>query len=146
LYASDVPYDLLKGGVAAIRADFPDSHAHHIVDAFLGGQIVSVCTCGDHNRPILKRLKNVDEVWVFCFRKVMNMEWRMMGRFAKPDVFVALTLHNRNDISTFKKYTKAAEDFIEEWDRTFHNAQPFRGVAARDYITGLIEDLDDPFS
>jgi hypothetical protein len=142
IYAADEPFELLGGGNAAISADFPDVHAHAHIDAFLAGQIVSCCLCGDHSAT-LKRLQDVDEVWVFCFRKVMKSEWRMMGRFSKPNVFIALRMYERRDLSPRRKYTEAANDFIDLWDKTFYGSPPRRGNRSSDYLTGPVNDLDN---
>jgi hypothetical protein len=141
LYVADRPFDLLAGGAEAVEADFPDPHAHHLVDAFITGQIVSVCLCGEHNAD-LKRLQDVDEVWVLCFRKVRMNQWRVLGRFSRQDCFVGLTIHRRDEIGTRKKYTKAASDFISFWNIALRGAQPLRGSHWVDYLTGPVQDLD----
>jgi hypothetical protein len=143
LHVTDRPYKLLAGGQEAVQADFPDPHAHHLVDAFLAGEMLSVCLCGDHVADI-KRLQNVDEVWVFCFRAIKMKQWRIMGRFSKRDCFVGLVIHERSEIGTRKKYTKAAEDFIEMWSLKFGDAGPLRGSHWTDYLTGPMQELDAP--
>jgi hypothetical protein len=145
LHAADRPFDLLGGGQSAVQADFPDPFAHHLVDAYLAGGIVSVCLCGDHHADI-ERLQDVDEVWVFCFRTVKAKQWRIMGRFSKRDCFIGLTIHQRSEIGTRKKYTQAAKDFIALWNAVFMSAQPLRGTHWSDYLTGPVQDLDDPLT
>ena len=140
---SDRPFDLLAGGQTAIQNDFPDPQAHALVDSYLAGEIVSVCLCGQHSAQI-ERLEDVDEVWVFCFRAMKSQQWRIMGRFSKRDCFVGLSIYNRNEINTRRKYTQAANDFISIWNREFKNASPLRGTHWSDYLTGPVQDLDAP--
>lgn len=145
LHVTDDIFDLLAGGSAAATADFPDAHAHSLIDSFLLGEYVSVCLCGDHEAD-LKRLRAVDEVWVLCFRRVQLNQWRVIGRFSKPNTFVGLSIHRRGEINTWKKYNSAAQAFISKWNSTLHGRAPLRGNHWTDYLTGPVQDRDDPFS
>jgi len=142
MHVSDEVYDLLAGGATAAKAGFPDAEAHALVDAYLTGMSVKVCMCGDHSAE-LKRMQEVDEVWLFCFRNVGNNQWRLMGRFSTVDCFVGLRAYRRGDLSGRRKYTAAGKDFIKEWDRVFCGASPIKRSHWNDYLTGPVQDVDD---
>jgi hypothetical protein len=147
MYASDEVRRLLNGGDAAVAADFPDVHADVLITTFLAGQYLTVSLLGNSDQgPDLERLRDVDEVWVFCFRKIRDNQWRIMGRFSRLNTFVGLTIHHRKrDLSGHRNYEIKAEAFIQQWNRCFDNAEPLRGTQWTDYLSGPVRDVDDSF-
>ncbi len=131
----------------AIKEDFPDAHADALMSAFQAGYSVSVSLFGDprQQRPDLERMHGVDEVWLLCFRKMRQNQWRLMGRFTKIDTFVGLHLYRRSELAG-KNYERSAFSFQACWDRSI-GSRFLRGSHWTDYLTGSIRDVDsaDPY-
>lgn len=151
MYVSEDINNLLKGGGPAATANFPDHRAHALIDSFIGGEFLSVSLLGDPSKksPEFERMSNVDEVWLVCFRKVSDNQWRIMGRFSKFDTFIGLAIHKRCDLAGKtkgrKNYELKAEEFIEQWNDCFGRADPHRGSHWTDYLSGPVKDVDDAF-
>lgn len=131
----------------AMKEDFPNAHADALMSAFQGGFSVTVSLLGDPNgrRPDIERMRDVEEVWLFCFRRMKLNQWRLMGRFIKSDTFIRLHLYRRSDLAG-KAYERRAFEFQTCWDRSFGNRFIRGGTHWTDYLTGTIKDVDEPDS
>jgi len=151
IYVSEDVNALLHGGARAATANFPDHRAHALIDSFIAGEFLSVSLLGDPSKksPELERMSNVDEVWLICFRKASDNQWRIMGRFSKFNTFIGLAIHKRSDLGGRtkgrKNYELKAEEFIEQWNDRFRRAEPHRGVHWTDYLSGPVKDVDESF-
>jgi hypothetical protein len=136
---------LIEGGDAAKAEGFPDAHARAVVTSFISGGWITLSLKGNSAHKVeLERMHTVDEVWLFCFRKVQHNQWRIMGRFSRHNAFVGLTIHKRSAL-TGKAYEQRANDFIDLWGRTFYGSPPLRGCHWSDYVSPPARDQDEKF-
>ena len=70
------------------------------------------------------------------------IRWRVFGRFAEPDTFVATSMRTRSMLGKRSSlaWVSAMRDCEQTWKRLFPTTMPFAAVRARDYIT---ENCDD---
>lgn len=122
------------------QAGFPNVRYDVELGAYCKGYIIS-CTRRMNGKSAFKWLKGHDEVWVLSFRSPPP-GWRIFGRFAKPNTFVALRYYERERLKDLVQYNRAAEDLIEEWDKTFPGVAPFRGQTFNDYLGEMHRDDD----
>ena len=89
-----------------------------------------------------KWLENHDEVWVMCF-KGAGVVWRVLGRFARPGLFVGLFCVERGEIHPWAAYQAKASATVAEWEQRFPNHEPFRGSKIEDYLGDMVINKDD---
>ena len=141
IFVSDQVAELLSDNAAARKADFPDAVARALIDSFLLGRLIKVSLKGNGTVD-LERMRNVDEVWVLCFRRVSDNQWRIMGRFSSFNKFVGLTAHKRSDLKG-KSYDEKGRECVGEWLRCFKRLQPLRGNHWSDYLSAPVQNADD---
>lgn len=109
---------------------------------YLAGVFVTGSMQGDPRglRPDFERLETLDEVWVMCFRQPRHEQWRLMGRFIKPNSFVGLGFYRREFLNGKKHYQKQAELFLEHWNRVAIDMTTYVGHAIEDYISQPVRD------
>jgi len=130
--------------LAAHNGGFPDVQGAIFIQNFVSGARVEASLLGDPDkkRPDMERLTDVNEVWVACFRKPRDNQWRLMGRFAVTNVFIGLALHRRADLEG--AYTERANEFAAEWDRLLPTCPVVRGTYVGQYMTKPAVDVDAP--
>lgn len=112
---------------------------------YCAGWAVTVSLIGDPEgkRPRIERLKDLDEVWVFCARKPRGDQVRMFGRFLDAGKFVALALHDRGFLGRASHYNTVAATIPKVWNNLFSSVQPLRASAASEYLRGNVRDVDE---
>jgi hypothetical protein len=132
-----VPYEINEALKAIV--DLPKIRS--ILQRYISGMYVTASLQGDPNghRPDLERLTNVNEVWVMCFRQPRFDQWRLMGRFIAPNVFVALALFRREFLNGDKNYQVIAEKFAAAWP-TIDFGVVRMGASVEDYISQPVRD------
>jgi hypothetical protein len=138
---------IIRHRPTTVREDFPNPLGEALITSYLAGGYVSVSLNGDPDRrkPDLERMYNVDEVWLMCFRRQKHNQWRLMGRFAKVDTFVGLSLWRRRELVGVN-YERKAFEFQVLWDHIFDGEPYIRGGKHwREYLTGTVKDVDESY-
>ena len=122
---------------------FPGAVGAAFITTFVMGGYVTASLIGDPGglRPQMERLIDLDEVWVACFREPKFNQWRLMGRFARTNVFIGLTLHRRTDLAG-DKYAVKANDFLNRWATLLPNCPIIRGTYLGESLTKPTRDVD----
>jgi hypothetical protein len=110
---------------------------------YIGGMLVSGSMNGDpgNKHPDFERLTGCNEVWVMCFRAPPDNQWRLMGRFVRPNEFVGLALFSRKFLNGKRHYHAQAQNLESGWPPS----QPyFVGSVIEDYISQPVRDLYVP--
>lgn len=74
------------------------------------------------------------EIWEFRVQNT-NPKLRVLGRFAKVDVFVALNLYERPELQTEGHWDEAKRRCQADRDKLLHPNTPVVGSTIRDYIS-----------
>lgn len=113
-----------------------------VMQRYLAGMYVTGTLQGDPDRkqPDFERLEKVDEVWVMCFRAPHFDQWRLMGRFSAPNVFVGLGLFRRAYLNGKAHYQAQAEAFVSHWSAVVGRAPIQVGGMIEDYISMPVRD------
>ncbi|HVY20458.1 MAG TPA: hypothetical protein VHA70_10320 [Bauldia sp.] len=129
--------------LAQPNGGFPDVQGAVFVTNFVGGGLVSASLRGDpnKNRPDMERLVDLDEVWVACFRRPRDNQWRLMGRFVRQNVFIGLSLYRRRELVD-GAYAKKAAEFITRWNSLLAAASVVRSDFVADYLSKPTMDVD----
>lgn len=119
---------------------FPSYQAEVILSRFcagyyLGGSLKSAKDCD------IERLENIGEVWAICLRKP-RPGWRLFGRFAQRDVFVATAAYDRHELAG-ANYAAKALDAIFTLNKEFPQVPEHIGGMLSDYMSGPIYDMDE---
>lgn len=129
--------DLLK----TVEPYFPRAEANIVMARFRAGEFITVSRATEPHAD-LKRMIDVDEVWVLCFRKPRSGgQGRLLGRFIEKDVFVGLAAHLRDDLGG-AAYANRAGDAISLWDDQI-NCTVLRGESLGDYLSPNFRDMDN---
>jgi hypothetical protein len=131
--------DLLAGRLP--DSGFPHTQADVDVGRFCKGLIVSASR-REKSKADFKWLKGHCEVWVLSFRKPPP-GWRVFGRFARKNVFVAFCHYEREDLADNVQYQAAAKALIAEWDKRFPKMEPFKGSRFEDYFGDMVRNDDE---
>lgn len=113
---------------------------HRLFDRFISGQMISVALRRNIKGSNIKRLSpRTEEVWEFKIRK--GPQFRVFGRFAQPDTFVALTGPvDRAGCDYGAEITRCQR----EWVSLLPGHPPLHGRVASDYITTRVFTLGNP--
>ena len=132
----------VNGTLADPSGGFPGHQGAAFITRFVMGTYISASLVGDpeHKRPDMERLVDVDEVWVACFREPKFNQWRLMGRFARTNVFIGLALHRRTELAG-NRYTAKAEQFAIRWATLLPSCPIVRGASVGEYLTKPARDL-----
>jgi hypothetical protein len=140
LYVTPDVSSLLDGSGAA---GFPTAEAKVRIHDYLAGWLVlaALGTCPKDARPDFCRLRDVDEVWEFCFRKP-RPGWRIFGRFFQKDVFIGLVAFDAHDLHRDRQgHVNGAQKAIVEWDTVFPTDQAFWADSLGEYFGGVVRDV-----
>lgn len=128
-------------GAGSKPAGFPCATADLMIHRYRVGNIVHG-TRKPQGRGDFKWLENHDEVWVMCF-KGAGVIWRMLGRFAQPNLFVGLYNVERGELVPWSAYQAKAASTVADWDARFPKCDPFRGSKFQDYLGDMVFNEDD---
>ena len=131
---------VLSGGTSQ-PPGFPCAAADLMFHRYRVGNIIH-CTRRPQGKGDFKWLENHDEVWVMCF-KGAGVPWRMLGRFARPNLFVGLFNVERGELSPWSAYQAKAAGTIADWDAKFPGCDPYRGTKFEDYLGSMVFSEDD---
>jgi len=120
-------------------AGFPHIKADLDLARFCRGFIVSA-TRREKGKADFKWLKGHDEVWVLYIHKPPP-GWRIFGRFARKNVFVAFRYYEREELPD--NFYAAAQNVIQQWDMKFPGVDPFRGGRFEDYLGDMVRNEDE---
>ncbi len=130
MWADPEVFDLLKGNKTGVH--FPSIKADVLIGQFCKGLMVSVSR-EQSSRAEYKWFKGHDEVWAWSFRSPAP-GWRILGRFARKNVFVALAAHDRHALADMATYNAIAAGLPAQWERKFPGVAPYRGTDFSDYV------------
>lgn len=70
--------------------------------------------------------------------------WRVFGRFAAPDTFVATSVRTRDMLGkrTSTAWIATMKDCERDWQQLFPTTAPFTAARARAYITENCDDFE----
>lgn len=123
------------------QAGFPHVQADVDLGRFCKGNIVSA-TRRERGKSDFKWLRGHREVWVLSFRKPPP-GWRIFGRFARKNLFVALRYYEREQLPDNILYQQAARDLIADWEARFPGTEPYRGSRFEDYFGDMVRNDDE---
>lgn len=124
------------------NSGFPHYAADADIARYMASHLVFVSLTGNSKpKPDLERLRDLDEVWAFCLRK-LPPGWRIFGRFWEKNVFIGLSAYNRHDLGSAKRYGLKASPIPRDWEAIIGDAPPHRGNAVGDYVTEVYRDVD----
>lgn len=112
------------------------ARARQLLDQFSEGGLISVRMPPSKNtKAQLALLSDAsDEIWEF--RSVEpDPQIRIFGRFAEPNVFIALAIRNKPDAATDDQYFEIREKCKREWRIYFPSYNPHTGNSANDYLS-----------
>jgi hypothetical protein len=114
-----------------------------LFDSFIVGEFISATLEETVMSTDLKRLSpGGDEVWEFKIGKKKYSQWRIFGRFAQLNHFVALTgPTDRTNID----YPSEIVRCRDEWRRLLANLPPVYGSNINDYISPSGIPLGNPW-
>jgi hypothetical protein len=83
------------------------------------------------------------EIWEMRVTQPI-VRWRIFGRFAAPDTFVATSMRTRGLLGKRSSlaWVLAMQDCEQAWQRLFPTTMPFTAIRARDYITENCDDFE----
>lgn len=128
---------------------YPDERGAAFLYNFVKGGPVTVSLSGDSSKWVrrehcyLERLKDLDEVWVVRFEAPYGNPWRLMGRFARQDLFLGLTAHRRKDLGG-DAYRERALEFIKLWERLLPEVTFLRETTLPAYLRKPYIDVENP--
>jgi hypothetical protein len=93
----------------------------------------------------LKRLIDADEVWTFRFARIRSRinGWRMFGRFADHNRFIAFRAYPRDNLGTDQQWADAIQQTIGDWQAIFGNMPPYAGQDVAAYLSEPYHDVTD---
>jgi hypothetical protein len=118
---------------------FPAPSAEVLIGKFAAGQLVTVSRQITKTKPDIEQIVGADEVWALCARRPAP-GWRLLGRWHKPNVFIALRAWNKNDL--FSNYPRASREVVEDWQELL-DEPAHRGGTVSDYLGGVFRDVDE---
>ncbi len=140
VYASPEMYRFLTASSSDSTVEQDRSRLHRLMDRFTSGRGISVALKRHINGSNLKRLSpGTEEVWEF--KITSQPQFRVFGRFARPDNFIVLTGpvdRQGCDYDAEKLRCQA------EWNNLGQGFTPLYGSRANDYITTNVIPLGDP--
>jgi putative component of toxin-antitoxin plasmid stabilization module len=111
-----------------------------LFDRFISGRTISVALKRQIKGSNMKRLSpRSEEVWEF--KITQGPQFRVFGRFAQPDVFIALT--GPVDRAGCD-YSTEIVNCQKEWVYLFPGHPPLFGRVASDYIAANVVSLGNP--
>lgn len=119
---------------------FPATEAEKLNGRFSAGYLVTVSRRLTKQRPDIEQIVGQNEVWALCARKP-KPGWRLLGRWQKQDVFVALRAWEKTQL--YGKYPQASQEVINDWRGLFDTRGPHRGRDVSDYLSGVFRDVDE---
>lgn len=137
IWALNDVFELLKG-LKNPDAGFPALSTDMFIGRFLKGWIVSVSR-KENSKAEFKWLKRHDDVWVLSFRKP-SPGWRIFGRFARKNVFVAMVYFEREELSDMVTYNKKASEIPSLWDAKFPGVAPYTASTSEDYLGSMVKE------
>lgn len=113
-----------------------------LFDAFIAGDSISATLEETVMRTDLKRLSpGSNEVWEFKIGKKKFIQWRVFGRFAEFNHFVALTgPSDRTNIDIAEQIVTCQD----KWRTLFGYLPPLSGSDIDDYFSAAPISLTDP--
>lgn len=137
--------DIIDGVLDGTDAStgFPSGRADARIAQYIAGQLVFVSLIGtsaDHVN--LERLRDVDEVWMFCFRSPPP-GWRLFGRFWARNKFYGLRLYDRHELPSDAAFAVAATETILDYEAMVGTTY-LRASSVGEYLTGVWKDVDEP--
>jgi hypothetical protein len=133
LFMSSAVRECVEGPFPSGYAANWHENARAVLDAFIVGDHMSVGwePFNKDTDAIIARVDPVDdEVWDFrCL--VPRPGIRVFGRFAEPDMFIALTWEYRDHVD----WDQARAECAAEWKRLFAGLPPHTGKHLNDYLT-----------
>jgi len=140
IWASREVYDLLKG-LKNPEAGFPDIESDAFVTRFWKGYIVSASR-REKSKAEFKWLKGHDDVWVLSFRKPPP-GWRVFGRFARKNVFVAMVYYERECLLDMIVYNREAAKIPDLWNQKFPDVKPYQATHFEEYFGNMVRNDDE---
>lgn len=125
---------------------FPYAEAKERIKRYLAGHLVLV-SLDVHSRgkPDFHKLRNIDEVWEFCFR-CPPPGWRLFGRFLQKDIFIALAAHDAHDLhGRHNGHAEGANEAVTLWQNIFPQDNPVRGMKVDNYFSGMFRDVNETY-
>lgn len=114
------------------------------LDRFSYGQHMTIGHGEDEHCDFKPLDPEKDEIWEYRSRAPAP-SWRVFGRFAEPDVFIATNMERRGLLGAKRSREWAIEIGLckSNWRRLFPYCDPYRGEKTNDYITANVTDLRD---
>lgn len=137
IWASNDVFELLKG-LKNPDAGFPALPTDTLIGRFWRGWIVGVSR-KENSKAEFKWLKWHDDVWVLSFRKPPP-GWRIFGRFARKNVFVAMVYYEREVLSDMVVYNEKAAEIPALWDAKFPGVAPYTASTCEDYLGSMVNE------
>jgi hypothetical protein len=131
IWAAQDVYDLLKGKLNP-AAGFPAIKTDVFIGKYCKGYIVTVSR-RDSSKAEFKWFKGHEQVWALSFRKPAP-GWRVLGRFARKNVFVAMEAYDRHELGGMIQYNAIAGQIPANWDAKFPGVAPYTGGTFADYV------------
>lgn len=139
IWAAPDVYELLKG--EKVGSGFPDLEADVFIGSFSKGYLIHVSR-RYKSKATFKWLMGPDQVWAMSFRRPPP-GWRILGRFARKNVFVAMACYEREELDGLVTYNAKAIDIISQWESSFPNVEPHRGEDFEDFFGEMYRDDDE---
>jgi len=140
IWAKPALRDLVTGKITP-GSGFPCLEFDLFVGRYSKGYIVSA-TRDKRKKSDFKWLQDHHQVWVVALRKP-RPGWRIFGRFAGKNRFVAFGVFIRGDLGGFANYTTEASKIPLEWDATFPGVPPHEASTFQDYLGELVRNDDE---
>jgi hypothetical protein len=140
IWAKTALRDLVAGKITP-ESGFPCLEFDLFVGRYCKGYIVSA-TRDQKKKSDFKWLQGHDQVWVVALRNP-RPGWRIFGRFAGKNRFVALGVFIRGDLGNLDNYSIEASKIPLEWDALFPNVPAHEGAAFQDYLGEPVRDDDE---
>lgn len=138
IWAAPEVHDLLKG--LKPNAGFPDKEADLFVGRYCKGYILHASR-RFKSKAEFKWLNGPEQVWVLSFRKPPP-GWRILGRFARKNTFVAMAVYEREELGDLITYNEKAQAVIGLWNQQFPGITPHGGKEFADFL-GMHKDDDE---
>lgn len=79
--------------------------------------------------------------WVWEIRSIADQpQLRVLGRFYRADIFVALTIEDRAELGGWDtlSWQRAKRTTVQRWQTLFNGLPPHQGTDENDFFTGAI--------
>lgn len=139
IWAAPAVYELLKGEKP--DSGFPDLEADGFIGTFSKGYLVDASR-RPKSKARFKWLCGVEQVWVLSFRKPPP-GWRILGRFAQKNMFIAMAVFEREQLDDMVTYTARAKDMIVQWEELFPGVDPHSGSSFGDFLGEMHRNDDE---